>query len=67
MTSETWVRICAIGIMIVGFVWIRRREFTVEIEGEEPFATVHGRMATASGAIVIVIGLVLFVWPRILA
>lgn len=67
MTSEVWVRICAIGIMVVGVVWIRRREFTVEIEGEEPFATVRGRTAIASGAVVIILGLILLVWPRILS
>ena len=60
------IRIWSLGVIIVGAVWIRRRAFTVEIEGEPPFTTVRGRLAVVAGIVVVWAGVILLAWPKIL-
>jgi hypothetical protein len=65
MTPNIWYRLWGSGLIVVGVVWIRKREVEVGVAGRPPAFFVRGRAAVVCGAIVIAIGVVVFVYPGI--
>jgi hypothetical protein len=60
-----WVQIWSLGALVVAVVWAYRGRIEVEIEGEQPFATITGRLVFIVASLVAVLAVTLLLFPEI--
>jgi hypothetical protein len=62
--EHLWPRVCGVGVIIVAFVWARRRHIDVELEGEPPSFAITGRAAMVAAILAAAFGFVVMMWPE---
>lgn len=56
-----WIKLLGIVMLVIGIVWIYRRQIPVGIEGRHPAFYIKGRWAILMGIIAILLGIILII------